>query len=251
VCAASAAWGREPRASATTQPTSGAGQPGKKATDLDYWLGQAKEGDAKKAPDPRTDGVDPFGAKKGPFQREDALPGVIEMSDAALLAGGVYTTREKPFEVFVENRWRQIPFVNVLSITAEVTEERMELRWRWREMGNDEKVYTGKKYPLRRFVWKLHLIDDTYVTGAIKGQPIWVERDGARSGPYPLWEHFSGPDGATLKECTYIKRLFVSKRLMDAVIQDQGAGARGQGSVTRGPGSGVKDQVAPKGPKGK
>ncbi len=190
----------------------------KPASNLEFWLNRAKTGDSSKQANPMDQGKNPFAEAQFPFQREDALPGVVELSDGRVVAGGVYTTREKPWEIWIEaeKRWRQIPFLNCLSINAVVLEEKMEQRWRWKEMGVPEKVLTGKEYPFRIFEWKLHLIDDSYLQGTVKGQPVYVETVAGKTfGPLVLHERFSGPDGMTLKDAVYVKRVIVSKRLFD------------------------------------
>ncbi|MFB3891550.1 MAG: hypothetical protein ACE15C_05950 [Phycisphaerae bacterium] len=158
-------------------------------------------------------------------RREDALPGVVELSNGRLMAGWLFTTAEKPWIVYVESeqRWRMIPFITVLSITAEVVEEKMEQEWRWKEMGVPEKVFTGREYPTRRMLWRFHLIDDSTITGAIKGQPLWIERDGRRVGPMALTERSKGEVGQKLADFTYIKRIIISPRAMDQVLKEQPA----------------------------
>lgn len=158
-------------------------------------------------------------------RREDALPGVVELSNGRLMGGWLFTTAEKPWIVFVEaeQRWRMVPFIAVLSITAVVEEEKMEQEWRWKEMGVPEKVFTGREYPTRRLLWRFHLIDDTTITGAIKGQPLWVELAGRRVGPMVLNERSKGEMGQKLADITYIKRIIVSRRAMDQTLKDQPA----------------------------
>lgn len=195
----------------------------KPAGNLEYWLSRAKPTSrpAETQPAGRA-AVNPFARKAG-FRREDALPGVIELSDGRQIAGAIYGTREKPYSVWVEKekRWRRIPLISVLSITAVVVGERMELEWRWKEMGAPERVYTGRKYPWRRFLWKFHLIDGSYVTGAVKGQPIWVETSHKTSGPWLLTERSKGPIGTTLKDLVYVKRVIISRKMMEKVEADQ------------------------------
>jgi hypothetical protein len=189
-----------------------------KPSNLDYWMNQAKPANDAKQVNPLDKGANPFAAKDLPFRREDALPGVLELSDGRIIVGGLYTTREKPWEIWVEaeKRWRQIPFLNCLSLNAVVVEEKMEQRWRWKEMGVPEKVFTGKEYPARIFEWKLHLIDGAYLQGTVKGQPIYCEMpNGKTFGPMVVHERFSGQDGQTLKDAIYIKRVIVSRRLYD------------------------------------
>jgi len=191
---------------------------------LDLWLGG---GPAKppKAVNPLATGVDPF-KKKNTFRREDALPGVVEMSDGKQIPGGLYTTREKDWEVHVEaeKRWHRIPPIIVLSITAVVLEEKMDQRWRWKAMGVPERVYTGKEYPYRRFHWKFHLIDGSYVTGTVKGQPLWIEKpppQTGRHGPMVIHERFTGPEGTKLADHPYVKRVIVSRKMFQKVLEYQ------------------------------
>ncbi|MFP4054111.1 MAG: hypothetical protein ACLFV7_09635, partial [Phycisphaerae bacterium] len=121
----------------------GGSDPNAAESDLDYWLRRATPADANETSDanaaqadPDAEGTNPFRPRKG-FLRSHALPGVVELSDGTLVAGGLYGTREKPWEVFVaeEKRWRQIPPIAVLSITARPVEEKMELEWRWKATG--------------------------------------------------------------------------------------------------------------------
>lgn len=205
--------GDRPKAEPTTKP----------ASNLDYWLSQAKPTTKPATTKPAgSAAVNPF-AKKSGFRREDALPGVLELSDGTQIAGAIYGTREKPYSVWVEKekRWRRIPLISVLSITAVIVGERMELEWRWKEMGAPEKVYTGRKYPWRRFLWKFHLIDGSYITGAVKGQPIWAETQEESSGPWLLMERSKGQIGQTLKDLLYVKQVVISRKMMELVQEDQ------------------------------
>ena len=75
------------------------------------------------------------------------------------------------------------------------------------------------KYPTRRLQWRFHLIDGSSVTGAVKGQPIWVELDGRKAGPFVLHERSKGKDGQSLQGLMYVKRIIISRRLMDEVAK--------------------------------
>lgn len=204
----------------TTQPTTKPQTPPK--SNLDYWLNratEAKDGDKGAG---ETKASNPFTKKEG-FHRPDALPGVMEFSDGTQVPGWHYTTLEKDWEVYIakEKRWRLVPFINVLSISAVVTQERLEQRWRWKEMGAPERIYTGKQYPFRRFEWKLHLIDGSTMQGAIKGQPLWVEYSRKKHGPYVFNERQKGEDDQTLKDLIYIKKVIISRKMMDTVLEAQ------------------------------
>ena len=191
------------------------------ASNLDYWLNAAEP--VKEAPKTSpAEPTDPFRKSKETFLRPDALPGVIELSNGKQLPGGVYTTLEKPWIVWSEatKSWRRIPFITLLSITAVVEQERIELRWRWKGMGEPERVYTGEKYPWRRLHWRFKMIDGSVVEGSTKGQPVWVEFRGKRYGPWVLHERMKGKDGEVLEDLVYIKKIVISRKMMDAVIAD-------------------------------
>lgn len=198
---------------ATSKPTS-------PESNLDYWLGQAEPVNPAIAK-PTSSRETPLNDPQGGFRRDDALPGVIEFSDGVQLAGGIFTTRGKPIKIWLEKekRWVGIPTGAVLSISAVVIQEEMKLRWRWKAMGEPEKVYTGKSYPFRRFQWKLHLADDSTIQGAIKGQPIWIEILSKTRGPFILHERAKGEIGQTLKDHVYIKKIVISRKMMNKVQQ--------------------------------
>jgi len=197
------------------QPTSSS----RPAGDLDYWLSRAKDADTQPATSPA--GKNPF--RQGADTPQDALPGVVELSDGRQLAGKILTTYENPWQVYDKQtgRWRRVPPAAVLSITAIVVEEKMELKWRWKAMGEPERVYTGESYPTRRLRWKFHLVDNSSITGTVKGQPLWVRSRGKKAGPFVLHERSSGAVGRKLKDLVYVKRVFISRRLMEQVIREQ------------------------------
>lgn len=194
------------------------------ASRLDAWLNQ--DGPTTTATAIEPPAVNPLGGTDR-FSRPDALPGVVVFSDGTMLAGRLYTTRDKNWEVWDRSRqrWRHIPPIAVLSVRAVVVEEEMEKEWRWKEMGSDEKVFTGRTKPTRRLAWKFHLIDDSYLTGAIKGQPLWVESGGKRHGPFVLHERSAGNYGQTLKDLVHVKHVVISRRAMEKARQGRKAHA--------------------------
>jgi hypothetical protein len=167
---------------------------------------------------------------------------VIELSDGNQLAGGLYTTVEKPWIVWCEatRSWRRVDFLTLLSIEAVVEEQRMELSWRPKGMGEPEKVYTGGKYPMRRMHWRFKLIDGSVVEGSTKGQPVFVELTGKVSGPFILGERMKGEDGQTLEDLVYVRKIVVSRRMMDLVIAEKKTAEPGE-KETAEPGTGNKE----------
>jgi hypothetical protein len=188
------------------------------ADNLEYWLDRATTATAPATATVPAAGRNPLGGGNR-FSREDALPGVAILSDGTLIPGRIYTTRDRDLEVWIESekRWRHIPLILLLGVEAVVTEEAMDKEWRWKEMGSPERYYTGRQRPFRRFLWKLHLIDDTYVTGAIKGQPIWIDTGRRKvKGPYLLHERSVGEYGQALEDLVYLRRMVISRRAMKA-----------------------------------
>ncbi|MFW6133872.1 MAG: hypothetical protein ACOC8F_08250 [Planctomycetota bacterium] len=191
---------------------------------LEYWLERATPATAPAdgaadAPASRPADDEPD-AKPGPCPGLNALPGVVELSNGHRLAGWVTTTAGKPWEVFVDSarRWRRVPPAAALSIEAVVVAEEMTLRWRWKGMGEPERVYTGKRYPTRRLEWRFRLADGSALTGTVKGQPLWVRCGRERHGPFVLQERMAGEDGQSLNDLVYVKRVVISRRAMRAVL---------------------------------
>jgi hypothetical protein len=191
------------------------------ADDIDYWLRRGKPVEEK--PSAPAEAGNPFKAGKQ-FRRPGALPGVVELSDGKRTPGGISTTPGKDWIVWVEEekRWRHIPPAAVLSISVKMVKEEMVLEWRWKAMGEPEKVYTGRKYPLKRFLWTLHLADGSRITGAIKGQPLWIEPAGGgerQAQLLILHERLKGKIGEKLEDLVHPKRIIISRRVMEQVTQ--------------------------------
>ncbi len=200
------------------------------ATNLDYWLRQAEPADDTDKGITR--GARPFGAGTGPA-REDAVPGAVQLTDGRILAGWLYTTREQPWEVFDARteRWRRVPLAAILSVSAEVVREDMELEWRWKDMGVPERVYTGRMYPTRRLMWRFRLADGSTLTGAVKGRPLWILMPGGgRQGPFVLHERMRGEPGQGLDDLVHIRRAVVSRRVLELLEDQDGANRDGEES---------------------
>lgn len=191
--------------------------PNAPASNLDYWLGQAETPATSPATQPASQPAEPAASES---LRADALPGAVRLSDGRTLAGGLYTTRGKCWQVWNEDRhrWQRVPFLTVLSITAVVVERKLEPKWRWKAMGEPERVYTGETYPTCRLQWRFELIDGTTLTGAVKGQPIWLDASGRQAGPFVLHERMKGKVGQGLDDLVHLQRLVVSRRTMQQVL---------------------------------
>jgi len=200
-----------PSSSADESPARATTQP---ADNLQYWL-NTDAAEATTAPAVDHVGVDPF-ARSRSEPPAIALPGAIQKSDGTISRGWLYTPGDKPLQVFAEpeHRWRQIPLAATLSISAVVVSEELKLEWRWKAMGEPQRVYTGKRYPSRRLQWRFALADGSVITGAVKGQSLSVISGGRKLGPFILHERQRGKPGKSLAEMSYVRKIVVSREAM-------------------------------------
>ncbi|TSA39614.1 hypothetical protein D4R30_00820 [archaeon] len=113
--------------------------------------------------------LNPFG--KMPSEREDAMPGYLEMSDGSIHYGQLYMTRDKRFQVYDEKaqRQREVPLRVVKQLDCKVKKEWMEKEWKFKELAKDEKMYTGRAYPAREYTHTLTLENGETLEGPLSG----------------------------------------------------------------------------------
>ncbi len=168
--------------------------------------------------------LNPFGQAPS-SQREDAVPGCIEMSDGTKHPGLIYLTRDKRLQVFDKEmqRQREVPLNVIKKVECSVKKEWLEKEWKFRETANDEKLYTGRSYPVREYVHTITLKDDRTITGALaaivyveppkygpvrpEGSPVSVEPE-----RFLLHKRAKGEMGETLKSLVYVKRITFSDK---------------------------------------
>lgn len=167
--------------------------------------------------------VNPFA--KRPAERDDAVPGCVELSDGSIHPGMIYLTRDKRLQLYDDKlqRQREIPLSAVKQIDCSVKREWMEREWRFKETTSDEKVYTGRSYPAREYVHTITLQDGRKLTGPLSAI-IYVQPKAsgpARTGeerPQPKAEQFllnkrnKGSLGQDLKSLIYVKRIKLEGR---------------------------------------
>jgi hypothetical protein len=111
--------------------------------------------------------LNPFGPVH--TEREDAIPGYLEMSDGKVYPGAIYMTRDKRLKIYDEElkRQREIPLRAVKQIECKVLKEWMEKEWRFKELTRNEKYYTGHEYPAQEYTCTITLNDDRTITGPL------------------------------------------------------------------------------------
>lgn len=171
--------------------------------------------------------LNPFGAS--PTQeRDDSVPGYVELSDGTISPGKVYLTRDARLKIHDASfkRQREVPLRAVRQIECAVKREWMEREWRFKETAADEKVYTGKSYPAREYAHTITLRDGRTITGPLAAI-VYVEPDGADASAsaggaggageaqrFFLRKRDKGEVGTDLKSLVYVKRVKLGEEVM-------------------------------------
>jgi len=171
-------------------------------------------GPSARAEDPAP--INPFG--RAPTEREDAVPGYVEMSDGSVYVGQVYLTRDKRLKILDQQmqRQREVPLRVVKQIECKVLKEWMEKEWKFKELASDEKMYTGRSYPTRDYQHTITLQDGRTIVGPLSTivyvQPYaytpeepGVYRTRVASEHFLLEKSAKGKIGDELKSLVYVK----------------------------------------------
>jgi len=160
--------------------------------------------------------VSPFAPNVQAPPRTDARPGVATMSDGKTIKGLVMFTRGRKLEVFEEARqkWHAFDLAEISRLDNEVLKEEKEREWRFKEGGNDEKVFTGRVFIDHKY--RLHVtLDDgrTKVSGRVRGTVFYVQATGEEPLRYFLHSDFRGAFGGDVKDLVYFKSLVLDAPL--------------------------------------
>jgi hypothetical protein len=133
-----------------------------------------KENKAKDEKHEEPASLNPFGQVKR--ERDDAIPGYVELSDGRVIAGDIYLTRDKRLKVYDAKieRQREIPLQKIKQIDCKVLKEWQEKEWRFKELALDKKYFTGRSYPAREYTHTITLQDDRTIDGPLS-EVIYVQ----------------------------------------------------------------------------
>ena len=170
--------------------------------------------------------INPFGSKT--TQREDAVPGYLELSDGSIRPGQIYLTRDKRLIIADEQlqRQREIPLSAVKQINCTIKKQWMEKEWKFKETTKDEKMYTGRSYPVREYEHTITLHDGRTVSGGLSAivyvQPADnnpAKSDASRSESkveqYILNKRNKGEIGEDLQSLVYVKSIKLGKEAFE------------------------------------
>jgi hypothetical protein len=166
--------------------------------------------------------INPFGSTTA--QREDSVPGYIELSDGSIHPGLIYLTRDKRLKIADEQseRQREVPLSAVKQIDCTIKKQWLEKEWKFKELTKDEKMYTGRSYPVREYEHTIRLNDGRIISGGLS-EIVYVEpidNNTAKSGasrPEIKVEQFilnkrnKGEIGEDLHSLVYVKSVKLGK----------------------------------------
>ena len=172
--------------------------------------------------------IDPFGPMPGQsgWQRDDAVPGSVELSDGSVRRGLVYLTRDKRLQIYDEalQRQREVPLQMVKQIDGTIKKEWLEREWKYKETTANEKMYTGRRYPVREYLHTVTLKNGRTISGPLSAI-VYVEPSqhsvGQSDDQQPEPERFllnkrnKGELGASLKSLVYVKQIKLGKEAME------------------------------------
>jgi len=159
----------------------------------------------------------PFGKKKGP--PPDARVGVVEYSDGRLLVGPIYRGSTLPIRFYDRKRKKyfDLKLAKVRRLVSEIEREEIEGTWRWKEAGQDEKVYFGDYYPWRKYVVHVTLNNGFKLIGDISGA-LYINV-GDKKVRFMLHKRQKGKLRSKMEDLIYVKSVDFSPEAVQAALE--------------------------------
>lgn len=146
---------------------------------------------------------------------KNALDGTITLSNKQKLTGKIFMTRGKMLRLFDPKyeEYRDFKLNKFSRITINCVRERIEREWYFKEEGNPEKIYTGRRYPRLDFT-----VTVTFKKGGrkltsniVRGQPIYIQPAKEKKKRYILQPYLRGEMGQMLEQLVYMKEIVFNK----------------------------------------
>ena len=169
-------------------------EPPKVPLDIQYADDDSTEGPTQSPITPRTEPVPP-----------DAVKGFLVLSSGDRVEGAIHLTRDAVLKFYHAEKKTllSLRLSELTHIEQEPTVERMEKEWRWLENANDQKVYTGKEYPVRELETVLHTKDGRTLRGELTALLFVVNDNGQQR--FVLHRRQKGDPGQKLSDLLYVK----------------------------------------------
>ncbi len=128
----------------------------------------------------RPAGRDLFGTRGGakkPARENAPVPATVTWSDGRRETGKLSFTPGVPLTVYdLEGKeWVDVELADLASLVAVPREEKIDREWRWKDYGNDEKVYTGRERPRRWLDHALMLKGGEKMKVHVKGTVVYFD----------------------------------------------------------------------------
>ena len=172
--------------------------------------------------------LDPFAPRER--RRTDTIPGFVELSDGTVHPGQIYLTRDARLKIFdvARNRAREVPLAAVRRIECSVKKEWTEKEWRFKENANDQKVYSGRSYPVREYSHSITLSDGRIIQGPLSAI-IYVSDDHEQEPErFLLHERDKGHAGTELKSLIYVRVIELGEKALEQGKQEVRKAAAGR-----------------------
>jgi len=135
----------------------------------------------------------------------DSVPGYLLLSNGDRVEGHVHLTRDAVLK-FTDPDTKKLLRIRLDELThieQKPIVERMEKEWRWLENANDQKVYTGREYPMRKLRTILHLKTGRTLQGVLTAL-LYVSNENGRQR-FVLHKRQKGKPGEKLSDLLYVK----------------------------------------------
>ena len=135
----------------------------------------------------------------------DSVAGYLLLSNDDRVEGRVHLTRDAVLKFTDPDRKKllRIRLSELTHIEQKVIIERMEKEWRWLENANDQKVYTGRQYPMRKLQTVLHLKTGRTLQGPMTALLYVTNANGRQR--FVLHKRQKGKPGEKLADLLYVK----------------------------------------------
>jgi hypothetical protein len=158
--------------------------------------------------------LNPFGGSAA--KRDDAVPGYLELSSRSVRPGRLYLTRDAKLKIFDERakQFREVPLQVIQRVDCSLSKEWMEKEWRFKENASDEKVYTGRSYPVREYRHKITLRDGRTIEGTLSAIVYLEAENDGPSERFLLHKRDKGPIGSDLKSLVYVRAIVLGEKAL-------------------------------------
>ncbi len=148
--------------------------------------------------------------------RDWVVSGTVRTSDGKTASGLLYTTLGKALKIYDPEKKKFVKFTlnEIKRIDVAIEIEKEEPYWYWKESGSDEKVYTGKTYPWRKYITTVTFSSGKKVGGYLSGL-IYLEKDG-RKTRYTLHKRQKGKEGQKPKDLLYVTSVTIGSNTAEA-----------------------------------